>query len=79
MLHATKLLHVSRHWNVAATAIDEDNDERQMLLDRLEAKGRLTGLRAMTPDAVRRLVSRWFVCGLFAAGLILSLSVGRSL
>jgi hypothetical protein len=79
MLHATKLLHVSRHWNVAATAVDEDNDARQMLLDRLEAKGRLTGLRAMTPDATRRLVARWFVYGLFAAGVILSLSVGRPL
>jgi hypothetical protein len=79
MLHATKLLHVSRHWDVAATAIDEDNDERQMLLDRLEAKGRLTGLRAMPPDAMRRRVSRWFVYGLFAAGVILSLSAGRPL
>jgi hypothetical protein len=77
MIHATKGPHMSRHWDFAAPAINCDNDARQMLLDRFEAESRLTGLRAMPPDAIRRHVSRWFFYGVFAAGIILSLSIGR--
>jgi hypothetical protein len=77
MIHVTKGPTMSRHWQLAVAAIDQDDDARQMLLDRLEAEGSLTWLHAMPRGAVRRHVSRWFFYGLFAAGIILSLSIGR--
>ena len=38
MIHVTKGPTMSRHWQLAVAAIDQDDDARQMLLDRLEAE-----------------------------------------